>query len=278
MIVDERVDRHQLDCRDAEPPQVLEHGRGGERGILAAQLLRYVGVVDRQALDVQLVDDGLVPGRVGPPVVAPGECRIDDLALGHAERAVAIVGREILAPAADAITEMRVAPAQRARDRTGVRIEQQLFRIEAHTGLRIVGPVNAIAVKQPRSCVRQVTMPDLIGLLAQRNALDLAAAFRVEQAQLDTFGVLGKQPEVHAFPVPGRAQRVRPARPDRYERLHRTRAGRTAHASPARWVATCGAPRIVCRIDSRACDVTALISSDRALPTYPRRYGVTNAR
>src|SRR5207245_2940348 len=122
-----------------------------ERGILAAQLLRYVGVVDGEALDVQLVDDGLVPGRVGPPVVAPGECRIDDLALGHAERAVAIVGREILAPAADAITEMRVAPAQR----------------------------------------------------------------------------------------------IRPARPDRDERLHRTRAGRTAHASPARWVATCGAPRIV---------------------------------
>src|SRR5439155_23624202 len=121
------------------------------------------------------VDDGLVPGRVGPPVVAPSERRIDDLALGHAERAVAIVDREILAPAADAITEMRVAPAQRARDRTGIRIEQQLFRIEAHAGLRIVRPVNAIAVEQPGARIRKVTMPDLIGLLAQRDAFELAA-------------------------------------------------------------------------------------------------------
>src|SRR5207302_3362909 len=94
--------------RDTQPPQVLEHGWRGERRVLAAQLRRDVGMVDGQALDMQLVDDGLVPGPVGTPVLAPSECRIDDLALGHAECAVAIVGCEIFAPAANAITEVRV--------------------------------------------------------------------------------------------------------------------------------------------------------------------------
>src|SRR6266511_2608282 len=227
-------------------------------------------MVDGEAFDVQLVDDGLVPGPVGPPVVAPGECRVDHLALGHAERAVAVVGGEILAPAADAITEMRVAPAQGACDRTGVRIEQQLFRVEAHAGLRIVRPVNAIAIEQPRSRVGEVTMPDLIGLLAQRNAFELAPALGIEQAELNVLRMLREKPEIDALAVPGGAERIRPARPDRHERLHRNWAGHIAHTSPAPWsrVVTCRVPQVV----------RARTSSDRVLPTSPRRCGVTNAR
>ena len=55
-------------------------------------------------------------------------------------------------------------------------------------------------------------MPDLVGALAQRDALQLAPAARVEEAQLDLLGVLGEQREVDALAVPVRAARVRAAR------------------------------------------------------------------
>ena len=45
----------------------------------------------------------------------------------------------------------------------------------------------------------------LAALMVASNSLDLAAPFRVEQAQLDAFGVFGKQAEVHAFSIPRRA-------------------------------------------------------------------------
>ena len=63
-------------------------------------------------------------------------------------------------------------------------------------------------------------MPHLVGLLAHRHAFDLALTFRIEQAQLDAFRVLGEQGEVDALSVPGRAERIWSPRPYRYERLH----------------------------------------------------------
>ena len=57
-------------------------------------------------------------------------------------------------------------------------------------------------------------MPDLVGALAQLDALQLVAAAGVEQAQLDLLGVLGEQREVDALAVPGGAARIGPAGPD----------------------------------------------------------------
>ncbi len=85
-----------------------------------------------EAAHVQLVDHHVVPGHVGAPVVAPGEGRVDHLALGHAAGVVAPVEDEVLARDARADSrEQCVAPAQRSDDVACVRIEQQLVRIEA---------------------------------------------------------------------------------------------------------------------------------------------------
>ena len=51
-------------------------------------------------------------------------------------------------------------------------------------------------------------MPDLISLFRQRNAAQFAATFAVEQAELDSFCMLGKQRKVHALAIPGRTQGV----------------------------------------------------------------------
>ena len=112
LVVDQRMDRHQLDGGDAEPAQVLEHRRGRKAGIGAAKLRRDVRCTLGVALDVQLVDHRVLPGRARRTIVAPRERRIDDLALGHSGRAVAGVERQVLAARADAVAELRVAPAQ----------------------------------------------------------------------------------------------------------------------------------------------------------------------
>jgi hypothetical protein len=56
-LVDEGVDREQLHRGDAELLQMLDHGRGGEAGVGAAELLRDLGMALREALDVELVDE-----------------------------------------------------------------------------------------------------------------------------------------------------------------------------------------------------------------------------
>ncbi len=222
MIVDEGVNRHQLDRGHAEPLQVLEHRRCSERGVLAAQTRRHPRMEVREALHVQLVDEGIVPRGVGATVITPGKGRIHDLALRHAESAVARVDGQVLAPAAHSVAEVCVAPAKRPHDRFGVRIEQQFVGVEAHAPLWIVRAVHPISIQQPGPRVRQVAMPYLVGLLAHLHHFDLALALRIEQAQLDTFRVLGEQREIHAFAVPGRSERIRPPGPYRPGRFHST--------------------------------------------------------
>ena len=63
-VLDELVDRHQLDRGDAELGQVVGDRGVGQAGVRAAQLLGDVGVQLGQPLDVGLVDDRLVVGDV----------------------------------------------------------------------------------------------------------------------------------------------------------------------------------------------------------------------
>ena len=60
VVVDELVDRHQLDGGDAERREVLDDGRVGEAGVGAAELLGHGRVAQREPADVGLVDDRLV--------------------------------------------------------------------------------------------------------------------------------------------------------------------------------------------------------------------------
>ncbi len=215
LVVDERVHRQQLDRGDAEALQVIDHRRAGESRVRAAQLLRNVGMQLRQPLDVRLVDHRVLPaamrgGRSSPQVKAESTTRL----FGHAARVVARVERQVLAPAADAIAEMRVGPAQRTLDHACVRIEQQLVRVEAMAALGRVRAVHAIAVEQAGPRFGQVAVPDEVGALRHVDPLDLAPALRVEQAKLDALGVLGIQREVDAGAVPGRAERRGRTAPD----------------------------------------------------------------
>ncbi len=60
----------------------------------------------------------------------------------------------------------------------------------------------------PRACLGQVAVPDVVGALAQHDALPLVAALVVEDAELGFLAVLGEHREIDTLAVPGGAQRV----------------------------------------------------------------------
>ena len=216
-LVDEGVHRQQLDAGDAQALQVLDGRRGAQPRIAAAQRLGHARMAHRVALDVHLVDDHLVRGHVGAPVVAPAEGRVDHPALGHVGGAVASVEGQVGLLVADHITVQGVVPAQPAGEVPGVGVDQQLVCIETQPVLGPVRPMHTIAVDQAGPCLRQVAVPDVVGLLAQLDALALVAA-PVEQAQLHALGLRREQREVDAMAVPGGTARMRAARPQLIDR------------------------------------------------------------
>ena len=68
--------------------------------------------------------------------------------------------------------------------------------------------MHAVAVELARPDVGQVAVPDLVGVFGQGDAVGLAPAVGVEQAQFDLGGVGGEQGEIDARSVPGRAARM----------------------------------------------------------------------
>ena len=85
-------------------------------------------------------------------------------------------------------------------------IDHQALRIE--TVLRPGRAMDAITISQPRCCVRQIAMPDLVGAGGERQ--DMLRAVN-EQAEFDAFGVRGEQGEIDAAAIPVRAQGPRTA-------------------------------------------------------------------
>src|SRR5258708_11736385 len=202
-VVDEAVDRQQLDAGDAKGLEMLDHGRRRQAAIRAAQVWRHVFAFLRQALDVRFIDDGVFPGYVRAHfAAAPVEALVDDDGLRHAAGVVASVEREVLARAAGAIGKMRVAPYQPSGKPPGVGVEQQLVGVEAVAVLGLIRSMNAIAIKLPGRNVVQITVPDVFGALGQFDAFEFAAALRVEQAKLDLLRVGGEQCKIGSPAVP----------------------------------------------------------------------------
>ena len=65
--------RQELDGRHAQVGQMLDRRFRRQPGIASPQFLRNMGIELGESLDVQLVDDRLVPGSARWAIVAPGE-------------------------------------------------------------------------------------------------------------------------------------------------------------------------------------------------------------
>src|SRR5438034_7757951 len=77
-----------------------------------------------------------------------------------------------------------------------------------------VGAMRAVAIQEARSRFGQIAVPHHVGTLSELKVLQLAAAARVEDDQVDTGRVCGIQREVNAPTVPGRAERIRTTWPN----------------------------------------------------------------
>src|ERR1700759_5084385 len=123
-----------------------------------------LGVIDRNAAHLQFEYDCFFPRGLRAPIFTPGKGGFDDPALRDVARVVTPVERQILPRTPKSVAEDCVSPAETPLQRFGVWVDQQLVRIEPMPIRRIKGPVNTIAVKQIRSSVRQIGMPDFVGV------------------------------------------------------------------------------------------------------------------
>ena len=141
-----------------------------------------IGVLDRDAAHLQLDYDRFFPWCLRAAILTPGEGGFDHPALRDVARIVAPVKRQVLPRTAEPITEDRVGPAKPPLQCLGVGVDQQLVRIEPMPVRRIEGSVNTVAVKQVRASIRQVGVPDLVGIFRKHDARLLLTAGAIEQA------------------------------------------------------------------------------------------------
>ena len=221
LLVGDVVHGQQLHGRHAERAQVLDGLVGRQAGVGAAQVLAHGGVQLGEALHVDLVDEGLVPGRPRGAVALPVEPRIVDDALRDRVGVVGGVEHQVRVGAVGLVGEhVGRVPQDPALDGLRVGVDQQLVRVEAVALLGIPRPVHPERVPLAGPDVRQVAVPVERGALAQVHPR--LAIVGVEEAQLHPLGVLGEEREVGAGPVPGRAEREGPPGP--HARAHRATA------------------------------------------------------
>src|SRR5258708_28402228 len=91
---------------------------------------------------------------------------------------------------------------------TCVGIEQKLMRIEWVTRFRLIRPMDAVSINSGRSNMRQITVPNLVGVFRKCDSLEFTFAPLVEQTQLDFCRVSREKGEVRTLAVPGCAARM----------------------------------------------------------------------
>jgi hypothetical protein len=240
VLVDDVMDRQELHGGDAERAEVRDRLLGGEPRVGAAQVVAHAGMELREAPDVRLVDHRLVPRRPRKLVALPIERRVDHDALRDRGRVVLVVGLEVgVGAAGDVRKHVRRIPVDRALDRLGIRVDQQLVGVEAPPLLRGPRPVHPVRVPPAGADLRQVAVPVERRPLGQRDARLVVVL--VEEAELDVHGVLREQREVRPLAVPGRPEGEGAPRPDLHSNSSAIFAAKSATsvASPRRIVSVC---------------------------------------
>ena len=100
-----------------------------------------------ESLDMEFVDNGLVPWRARRAVISPGKSRINDHRQGGIRRIVTLVAGQIGLGVAYAVAKEFVSPAHITANRPGIGVEHDLVWIEAVSLLGGVRTMHAIAVE-----------------------------------------------------------------------------------------------------------------------------------
>ena len=101
--------------------------------------------------------------------------------------------------AVSASTPLRVVQLERTIKRPRVRVHEQLGMIESMPLVRCPGPVRAQSVARARLNTAHEAVEDRPCALRERNALDLAVAGGIEEAEIDARRVLREDGDVGAI-------------------------------------------------------------------------------
>ena len=82
------------------------------------------------------------------------------------------------------------------------------------TGIWLVRPMNTVAVDRPRREIRDVSMPNLIRILRERDSIYFAFSIRVENADLNFGGMSREQSKIGSLAVPRGSARIGRTFPD----------------------------------------------------------------
>ena len=127
LLVDVDVDGQQLHRRDAERLEMIERRLAHQAEIRAAQILGDAGMTPREATDVQLVDDRVLPRRPRADDRRPRRTRRRPRRRAAPTPRCPIVA---LSGLAEAESEERIVPPHPAADRPRIGVDHELGRVE----------------------------------------------------------------------------------------------------------------------------------------------------
>ena len=146
----------------------------------------------------------------GSPVALPVKCRVDHHRLRHAPCVITEILRQIFLLITDHVSEHLICPTDFSSDSLCIGIEKEFRTVKTQPALWIVRTGNAKTVQLAGARIGQKHVPDLISLFRDRDTNVLFGVLDiVEQAQLNTCSMLGKNGEIDAIPHPCRTQRIR---------------------------------------------------------------------
>ncbi len=126
---------------------------------------------------MHFIDDGLRHRAIEAAVSRPIEGIVHDHAARHERGVVALVQVEVLIPS-HPIPEHFILPMKPTPDRLGIRIEQELVRIEALARRRIPRSMHAVAVERAGLRFGEPPVEDVIGAFPELQPRDLALGVR----------------------------------------------------------------------------------------------------
>jgi hypothetical protein len=197
----------ELDRRDPERLEVVEHRVVREPFVRATELARHVGVEHGEPLHVRLVEDRVRPRDVGARVALPVErAHVDHDRPRHERRAVLEARGKVVLPGLTRVAEHGLRGVARAPHSARVRVDQELLRVEPVAGLGLVGAEDPVAVLLARAEPLDPAVEHVHRAFAERDS-GLASGL-VEEAKIDARRVLAEDREVYARRVRGRAEGV----------------------------------------------------------------------
>ena len=207
LIIDETVDRQQLDTGHAQVANMFDHLIDHQPGKGPAHRLGHRRVAHADTAHMGFVEDRALPRHADAVVMAPGVGRVDDFALGHKRGAVALVKTQVGIRVADGVAKQRLGPFEFTHQLLGIRVDEQFMVVETVAVFGVVRAVHAIAVDLPRVRIGQVAMEGFVGVFRQFDAFQFDFTRSVEQTQFNLGGVGGKQREIDPQSIPSCPQR-----------------------------------------------------------------------